>query len=416
MIKSKSNTNLKNWLPFLILALLLGAVLRLSFPGDIEYKGDERWMFETTRTMGAAHAWPLYGMTSGVASVKNPGMSVWVFIALSQITHASTPPDLARAVQLLNILGLVILAFFSYRLIPEAERSYWCWATTFVAVNPFEVIFQRKIWAQCTLPFFCVLTWIAWHYRHKRTGAFFWGLLAVCLGQIHMSGFFLAAGVLLWTILKDRGVKWGSWFLGSVIGVLPMVPWLRSLLSSPLPSGFTWSRLSWVLYPKFWFYWATDSIGIAVTNSLKTKSFFDFLRYPLIGETGTYLVGFLHIVIVVVGILVLISSVKNKSFWPRVSDKTETGLAINSVLIGSGLLMTLACLEILRHYLLMAFPLQWVWFSRLGLSDPRKGQGYLTVIWVAQLIVTALLLLYLHLNHGDSPGNYGIAYQFQKGG
>ncbi len=83
-------TNGKGWVAFLSLALLAGAALRLSFPGDIEYKADEKYMFEAVQKIAQTGSWPAFGMVSGVM-VKNPGMSVWIFGALSQITHAANP-------------------------------------------------------------------------------------------------------------------------------------------------------------------------------------------------------------------------------------------------------------------------------------------------------------------------------------
>ena len=69
----------KNWIVFLSVALLLGAVLRLSFPNDIEYKSDEKYMFEAVRSIGVTESWPRLGMMSGSGTIQNPGMSVWVF-------------------------------------------------------------------------------------------------------------------------------------------------------------------------------------------------------------------------------------------------------------------------------------------------------------------------------------------------
>ena len=407
---SQKNTERK-WLAFLSLALLMGVILRLSFPGDIEYKEDEKYMFAASQNIGKTEPWPLLGMTSGVG-VNNPGMSVWIFVALARVLHAAAPPDLARAVQFLNILGLLVLAFFSYRLLPGPERIPWRWATAFAAVNPFAVLFQRKIWAQCTLPFFCVLFWIGWHYRQKRLGAFFWGLVGACLGQIHMSGFFLAGAVFLWTLFHDRKARWGFWFFGSLVGAIPLIPWLQYMVSKP-GGGFNWAGLLWILYPKYWIFWVTDSLGMGLTYSLKTVHFLDFLRYPLIGGYGTYLVAMAHLVIIGTGIVVLVKAMKKGDFLRGIKDLSETGLAVNSTLLAAGVLMTLSCIKICRHYLIMTFPLEWVWLARLGLSDSRSGQRLLTVLWIAQLLLSAFFLGYIHVNHGDPLGDYGITYQFQ---
>jgi hypothetical protein len=58
--------------------------------------------------------------------------------------------------------------------------------------------------------------------------------------------------------------------------------------------------------------------------------------------------------------------------------------------------------------------MEWVWLSRFGLRDERLGQRRLMVIWIAQLLISASFLIYIHLNHGDPSGHYGMAYQFQS--
>ncbi|MGH7739263.1 MAG: hypothetical protein ACREL1_03860, partial [bacterium] len=327
--------------------------------------------------------------------------------------RASTPPQLARAVQWLNIGGLLILAFFSFYILPQAESEPWRWATVFAAVNPFEVLFDRKIWAQSTLPIFCVLFWIAWHYRKTRTGAFAWGLLGICLGQIHMSGFFFCAGVFLWTVARGRQARWGAWAAGTLVGLLSMIPWLRYMVSQ-VGQGVSGSNFLWILYPKYWLYWATNPLGLGLTYSLKTDRFMDFLSYPLIGETGTYLVAVSHAVILGVGILLLISVKKTSGFRWEIEDSSDTGLAIFSVLFVTGILMTLCGIQVCRHYLIVAFPLGWVWLSRMALRDTRWGKQYLAALWGAELFISVMFLIYIHVNHGDPTGDYGIAYQFQR--
>jgi hypothetical protein len=403
-------TNRKNWLAFLSLALLLGVILRLSFPGDIEYKDDEKYMFEATQKIGITESWPLLGMPSGV-KVNNPGMSIWIFAVLAKITHASTPPELARAVQWLNILALFVLAFFSLRLLPEPEKPAWCWATAFAAVNPIAVLYQRKIWAQCTLPFFCVLLWIAWHFRHKRTGAFFWGLLGVCLGQIHMSGFFLAAALFVWTVIHERVARWGSWLLGSIVGAIPLIPWFQYILSKPANESTGLNFLN-ILQLRFWRYWVSDALGIGLNTSLGNSQYWDFMRYPLIGGMGTYLVGIGHTLIIVSGILIFISALKKWKLGQWIKNPSDTGLTVNSVFLVAGVLLTLSA-KVFRHYLIMSFPLEWVWLSRMSL-DIHWGKKYLMAIWIAQLFISAVFLVYIHLNHGAPLADYGIAYQFQS--
>jgi hypothetical protein len=167
-------------------ALVLGAVLRLAWAQDMEYKDDEKWTYERTQTAGRTEPWVWQGMYSS-ACVKNPGLSFWVFWLLARLFDAHEPTELARAVQVVNISAIVLLAAFVWRCVPEAEREPWLWAVALVAVNPLAVVFHRKIWAQSILPIFSLLFLFGWWYRQRRWGAFLWGLAGALVGQIHMT-------------------------------------------------------------------------------------------------------------------------------------------------------------------------------------------------------------------------------------
>ena len=81
------------WLAGLVLALALGAVLRLVWVGDIEYKADEEWTYRQARDAVRAGQWPRFGMPAS-AGPLNPGPSVWVFVLLGEVT--GTDPDATR--------------------------------------------------------------------------------------------------------------------------------------------------------------------------------------------------------------------------------------------------------------------------------------------------------------------------------
>jgi hypothetical protein len=167
-----------------------------------------------------------------------------------------------------------------------------------------------------------------------------------------------------------------------------------------------------ILQLKFWRYWISDALGIGLNTSLGSSQYWDFMRYPLIGGIGIYLVGIAHMLIVVCAVIVLVSIAKRGGFQKWFRDSSDNGIAVNSILLVAGTLLTL-CTKVLRHYLIMSFPLEWVWLSRMGLEMGRKGQIYLMGIWVAQLLISAAFLFYIHVNHGAPGADYGIAYQYQ---
>ena len=186
-------------------ALVAGATLRFTWNADMEFKGDESWMYQRAVHVGRGEPWPELGMPSGVG-LRNPGFSVWLFVGLSHLTGATTPLQLERGVVALNVAALVLLAFFIWRCVPEDEREIWMWAAALAAVNPLGLLLQRKIRAQSTLPLFCVLFLWGWWWprpagrgcalglrrRAPRADSHEWLLPGCLLPPVH--SLFIAAG------------------------------------------------------------------------------------------------------------------------------------------------------------------------------------------------------------------------------
>jgi len=124
---SRKSAKWEMWSIGLAGALILGAVLRLVWVMDMEYKGDEAWTFDRTQRVGRTEPFPWLGMDSSV-KVSNPGMNVWVFLLLAKLFSARDPTTLARAVQLLNVSAIVLLVIFAFRMVLKEEREPWLWA------------------------------------------------------------------------------------------------------------------------------------------------------------------------------------------------------------------------------------------------------------------------------------------------
>ena len=57
----------KAW-KWVVLALVVGLILRVLFFRDMEYKGDERWTFERTQAVGVSEPFPWVGMQTSASS------------------------------------------------------------------------------------------------------------------------------------------------------------------------------------------------------------------------------------------------------------------------------------------------------------------------------------------------------------
>lgn len=421
------------WKLALLVFFVLGALLRLIYVSDMEYKTDEQYMFDRVMKVGKTEPWPWLGVSSGV-HIKNPGMSVWVFLALGKLFQVTEPTQLARSVQVLNILALALAIFFVYRFLRSEEHEPWLWGILLACVNPFAILYQRKIWAQSVLPFFSMLFLMSWWKRQTFWGALLWGLIGASLGQIHMSGFFFAFGFFAWALLWDRkGVHWKGWLTGSILGSLTLIPWLIHLFEKPTgkPIFFGWNE---AIQLKYWVFWITDSVGLHLGNTLGVKNgnawheqLSDFLRYPLVFGLPTYLMAVMHgIALVFSGWILLralIWTLGSRAFKNWISPQDRSLFTRNAALFGYGLTITLATIVVHRYYLIITFPLEFVWLAQLallsGLEAKRpgallRGRQALATLLVAQLLISITFLGYIHVNQGSPQGDYGPSYQSQK--
>jgi hypothetical protein len=396
-------------------SLLLGVLYRNAWVGDMEWKYDEQTMFNATQS---ASPWSWVGMLSSVG-LPNPGMSRWVFIAEARLFGAHEPPDLGRAVMVTNSIAIAFLLLFALRRSEEEERPAWLWAAMLAAVNPGALQLQRKIWAQSILPLFSLATLYGWWNRHTRWGAFLWGLVGACLGQIHMSGFFFAAALALWTALFERSPagpspRWRWWLLGSGVAAWPLIPWAAAVLAVP-----SHHRSPYGLWLEFWPQWLGDVAGLEAAQSLWRQGLLPWLAEPLWDGHRTFVVALL--LLLSLGLVAAATVAAARSLWPRrrywrelMAGTTSTGRAQNAAFLGFGLLLTAAGVHVYPHYLIVAFPLTSLWLARAALQMPR-GQRLLVGIWASNALLTAAFLLHIHLN-GGSPGGYGVTYLRQVTG
>jgi hypothetical protein len=389
--------------------LFIAAALRLAFPADIEYKGDEKFMFAQSQAIGVTLPYPDLGMRSSIG-LRNPALSLWLFVALARLFHAMDPIALTCAVECLNIGAFFLLFWVIEKILPAAEqREPWMWSLVLAAVNPFAVLFHRKIWAQDTLPFFCVALLAGWFKRETITGAFAWGFFGVILGQIHMSGFFLAASLLFFTIFLahrfdvHQKVHWPSWILGSVIGAIPLITWIQYVINfHGTVRSIDWSNM---LTLRYWYYWLTDTFGFGLNYSLG-KYFEEFVQLPWVAAA--------HLSIALAAAAIFYFAIRRWSGGQKLPFKGESALALTSAGIGCGILMVMARISIHRYYLIATFPFEFYWLARISCEDGFRGQCLLTVIALSELTLSISFLFFIHLHHGAFGADYGIGYQWQK--
>jgi len=426
----------KTWIVFLFVTLLVGLLLRVLFVEDMEYKEDEEYNFTQSQAIGNTLPWPWFGIPSGVYLV-NPGMSIWVFAFLAKMFGIHQPTALANAVQLFAFVGMSLIIPFVLKVVEKEDRKDWLWALALAMVNPFLVFYQRKLWPEPFLPFFTMLTLLGWWRKETRWGAFLWGMVGAWLGQIHMSGFFFSFALFLWTgwiwLRSPRPQTlgyWNFWFLGSVVGALPLIPWLIYVIQHPFGQSMStgWEE---IIQLKYWAFWFTDPLGLHLGNPLgllrgqsHLSQISDFIRYPIFGGTPTYLNGLAHFITLVCAAVIFSRACKGlwEEFWihrSHMSSKiwskilgssSNTALVQNSALFGCGILLTLTGVMIRRYYMNVTFPLEFIFLVRMAQSQTKWGSRLLATLWVCELFISINFVGYIHVNEGAIQGDYGRAY------
>ncbi len=221
----------------LVFALICGGILRSIWIEDIEWKVDERWSYRMSQEVGRTRPWPWLGMPTSLG-FPNPGLSAWIFVPIARVSRS--PTSMARVVVLVNMIGLIGFAAAVPAFLPIREREPWIWGLALQAVSPYAIRLSRKIWPPSLLTPLLLLVWIGHRHRDSRRGAFLWGLAGALIGQVHLSGWFVAMGLVIGTFIAEcrgrlpRSRTWRFWLLGTVLGLLTAIPWALALQKPPV--------------------------------------------------------------------------------------------------------------------------------------------------------------------------------------
>jgi len=402
---------------FFYIIIAIGLILRLVWPADMEWKDDEKILYTMAHQAVESGTMPAAGMRSG-CGIVNPGMSVGAFAVIAAFT--TDPVAMNQVVQLLNVIAILCFLLFVYLKVGKQEKEIWLAGIALAAISPLAVLFSRKIWAQDILPIISFLIILTNAYRGKAWGAFLWGLSGALIGQIHMSGFFFAGGLFIFTLVHDHinniKFRWGYWLAGSFLGSLTLIPWILFMLHNP---QITRQSFMNIFQFNFFIYWFIDSQGLNIYYSLR-RDFWQYMKEPVLFGIPTYLAAIVQLFLVAAAVYTITKIVKvAKSAFQRIKQRTFlteifTNISITrfymlSILLGLGLFMTLSGTTINPHYLICAFPFPYIFLAKVL---EKKRILFRSVI-IAQLILTITFLVFIHTNQGAPNGDYKKTYNSQ---
>ncbi|NES20050.1 MAG: hypothetical protein F6K41_14245 [Symploca sp. SIO3E6] len=425
--------------------LSIGSILRLIWAADMEWKYDEKSIFELSQQIASGSTpWPVSGFPSSVL-VRIPGMSVWCFAVIAKFAH--DPIAMVRWVQWLNVITIWLFFGFILWQIAKEERNTWLWGLAIASVNPLAILLSRRIWQPDILAPFCLLVFVGHWFRRKFWGSFIWGFVGILTGQVQMGGFFLVMGLFLWTVWHEykqktlRKTAWIGWFLGTAIGFIPLIPWLLEVL--PQMESYRRSIVA-LLVPKFYSQWVTTALGVNLSFTLKDFFWQDFLREPSVFGIPTYLMIPAHLFLVGIGLYPLYRWMKRRqeaggrrqeaegSPDEKVSpsedesrlfpiphspfpiphlQEPQLSFYLKALGFGVGGAFTLSRVNVHPYYIAIAFPFIYLWLAGLY----RNKVKILLAIALVQLLISLTFLVYVHRTGGmpSCGAGYGVSYRFQ---
>lgn len=136
---------------FIISILLVAAYFRLNSLNYMEFKFDEAFASNQALQFSRGYEFPLVGLKSSMGAFNPP---IFIYLLALPMLITSNPIFATGFIALLNIAAVFLCYIFTKILF---GRKTALMASLLYAVNPWAVLFSRKIWAQDMLPLFVIL-------------------------------------------------------------------------------------------------------------------------------------------------------------------------------------------------------------------------------------------------------------------
>lgn len=206
--------------------LIVAALIRFSEAGRVEFFHDEAMLSMLAQEMADGQTFPLTGIVSSVG-LPNPPTSVWV-MALPYL-FTSSPLVATLFVAALNVIGVGVLWFIARRYLGATAALI---AALVYALNPWAVLYSRKIWAQDFMTPFILLAVLLALYgliEGKRWARVVALPLMLFAAQIHFAGWALLPVILaLFWSWRERLTR-PEVGLMAALSVLVMFPYTLGL-------------------------------------------------------------------------------------------------------------------------------------------------------------------------------------------
>jgi hypothetical protein len=210
----------------LALVLVVATILRLGEPGMVEFLHDEAYLSLLAQDLVAGGPIPVTGIPSSVG-IPNPPISLYVMAIPYALS--SSPLIATLFIAVLNVAGVGLLWLMGHRYL---RRNVALLTGLAYAVNPWAVLYSRKIWAQdFHTPFVLLGLLVGLHgfVEGKRWAQALCLPLLFLAFQIHFAAWALLP-LYPWLLWRGRNrLSHGALTLSVILAVLTLAPFLIGL-------------------------------------------------------------------------------------------------------------------------------------------------------------------------------------------
>ncbi|MBI2017788.1 glycosyltransferase family 39 protein [Candidatus Daviesbacteria bacterium] len=218
----------KNPLVWTIIIFIAAGAFRLTSLDLIEFKLDEaRDVYEMERF----YSEPYFIQRGTIQSTGVYNPPLWYYILAVLSLPSRNPQYLSFMIALINCLAVV-----GFYLVVKKFYGQFVGITAglLLAFSPWMIVFSRKIWAPDLLMVLLVPLFYFLHKihlegarAHLRGVGWFWVVLLLSLlAQLHVSGLFLAAAIVITVLARRVKINWKAALLGLSLSLIPLLPYI----------------------------------------------------------------------------------------------------------------------------------------------------------------------------------------------
>jgi hypothetical protein len=346
-MKALPKKTAKDWIGILAV-IALAAYLRLNLIGYTEFKADEADAAFQTMAAVREGVMPDAAWTTSVG-IAPPPLIEYLLIPPALIT--AEPAQLSAYVAVFNVAGVLLCYMFMSRFF---GRRAGIFSSLLFAVNPWAVLYSRKLWPQDFLPTFtllfmyCIFEWGARRRREYLAPA---TVCLTCLWPLHLTTLAMALiPPAVWLILRPP-TDYRHVLVGLAASALLFLPYIYHEYETDF-SGFAFEAGKPTDWKAAIAYGLTMPVNMATTRGLAASLGGDYKDFRK-SAPDIPLLDFAAEAILIFGACLLIAGLRTKPAY-----------LILSLWLAMPIVVTFACQMMgtptYPHYFLLLMPLQYM--------------------------------------------------------